>query len=476
MEFKYPCAIVGNSLSAMIAANQISKNGNSVILINGARNWGGHFSPISIDGISFDPGMVLHEFTAYNTQSQDSELSSYNPMMRNDSGRFCDVIRKFVNTYQETHDIDSIKMSLHNVIYDDILISNQLNTIKLFPDAKLIANELTSICNAPHPNLLHPINKHRSDIYLNYTYAETSIANHGSTLHDSIIEPYCKKLLNMPTSEVAAIYHRVPWLPLFYPETLLSFFSGSPQTLPPTIFSHPTGECVGEISNKILSEIKSSHYIKIINQFPDHINALDNGTYQIQFKYDEPINCASLAWSGSPSALIHSLGHDSHKLDYDKSSFALAFIRIPAKLIRIDFSVLSIIESQYCTYRITNQTRCSSSDEPLNRIVVELNIDYLNSMAKEGAQPSVHDIISCELVDLGLVADPKAIEVLKIVELRNALSKPSLKNVKNFNDEIRIIKDYAPNIELIGPSSGFSSSSFNHQVLQGLKLSHSWSK
>lgn len=476
MKFNNPSVIVGNSLSAMIAANQIAKNGIPVILINGSTNWGGHFSAITIKDVSYDAGMVLHEFTAYNTQALDGELSSYNPSMRNDSGRFCNLIRNFVNSYQETHDIHSIKMSVGNVICDDILISNQLDRIKLLPKAPQIANELLSICNSPQTNYLHPKNKHNSDIYHNATYAETSIANHGKTFHDLIIEPYCKKLLNMPSTEVAAIYHRVPWLPIFYPETLLSYFSDSPQSLPPTIFSYPTRECIGQISNKILFEIKSQPNIKIINKFPKSISTINNDRFSIKFHGEESINCTSLAWSGSPSDLIKSLGNFTHNLDYDRSSFALAFIRIPANSIKIDFTVLSIIQPEFCTYRITNQTRCTLIDEPYNRIVVELNIDYFKSMTNGTPNPSINRTIIDELVNIGLVHDSKAIDILNVVELKSALSKPSFDNIKNFNEEIKIINDLAPNIELLGPSSGFSSSSFNHQVLQGLKLCHTWSK
>ena len=47
---------------------------------------------------------------------------------------------------------------------------------------------------------------------------------------------------------------------------------------------------------------------------------------------------------------------------------------------------------------------------------------------------------------------------------------PSQRNMKGCFDEIDSVLDFLPDVKLLGPASGFFSSSFNDQVLQGLKL------
>ena len=64
-----PPVLIGNSLSLMVAATQLARDGTDVVVVNGAKNWGGHFSTVAFKGVPFDLGMVLQEFTAYNARA-----------------------------------------------------------------------------------------------------------------------------------------------------------------------------------------------------------------------------------------------------------------------------------------------------------------------------------------------------------------------------------------------------------------------
>jgi hypothetical protein len=471
-----PFVLVGNALSVMVAATKLAKNGADVVIINGSNNWGGHFTTVPYGDVSYDAGMVLHEFTSYNSENSKEDLRTYDPTIRNDAGRFCKTVRQYVNLYQETHEITAPKMYVEGKCYDDMLIANSLSSLQHLPFADAIRKDLLTLLDSPSIPALHASNKLISDEFKKLSYQAASLANHGQTFHARLIEPFCKKLLNVGTDDVVSLYHRVPWLPLFYPETLLSYFQGSPQKLPPTVFSYPTGECVGDLANKLKAEIQRDSHIRIINEHSSRLKFRDDGKYEIEFTKHERIIANKMAWSSSSSDLLRVLGREESARNYEKCSFALVFLRIPTDLLKLDFTVLSIVDPDIMTYRITNQSRCSALDSWADRIVIEINTDYLAEKNALGVKKDLKVLVIEELVALGIVEDGACVELVKIIELRKVLPLPNSNNMKSFTDEMSAVLDATPLMSLLGSTSGFSSSSFNHQVLQGLKLYDTWGK
>jgi hypothetical protein len=469
-----PFIMMGNALSVMVAARELAQSGADVVIVNGSNNWGGHFTSMSVGGIDYDAGMVLHEFTSYNYQSGDEDLNTYNPVIRNDAGRFCKTVRQYVHRYQKTHDIGDLKMFVGREVYDDLLIANSISSLKQMPFASKMKEELQHLLGLPSISALHASKKLVSEEFSRVSFKMASLANHGRIFHSNLIEPYCNKLLNTDTANVMAMYHRVPWLPLFYPETLLSYLDDVPQALPPTVFSYPTGECVGELANKLKAEIQSDSHIHIVNEYPTHIKKTDEGIYEIGFANHESLRTRSLAWSTNLGDLLKLLGHADRAGNYEKCSFALAFLRIPVTALRLEFTVLSVVDPDILTYRITNQSRCAAENTDMARVVVEINTDYLTKMLAPGLKKDLHTLVFEELLTLGVVTEVDGVEMLKLVELKNGLSTPNASNLLTFTNEANAVAEFAPEISLLGPSAGFSSSSFNHQILQGLQLCNKW--
>lgn len=480
-----PYVLVGNALSTMVAATRMAEAGVEVVIVNGSSNWGGHFTTVSGDGFSYDAGMVLHEFTSYSSVNSSEDLSTYNPAIRNDAGRFCNTVRQYVSLYQETHEISDLKMYVEGKCYDDMLIANSLTVLKQLPFADSIKKELIRLLDQSSKPALHASNKLISDDFNQVSYSLASLANHGNTFHTRLIEPFCKKLLNVGTDDVLARFHRVPWLPLFYPETLLSYLQGIPQQLPPTIFSYPTGECIGDLAHKLRAKMQANQHISIINEHPRQLIVRDDGSYEIGFNQHEKIIAKNMAWSSGLGDLLKALGLNAEVGNYEKCSFALVFLTIPTNVVKLDFTVLSIVDPEIMTYRITNQSRCSELDSAhgsgFDRIVIEINTDYLAEKQivkahKHNLTTDFKELVITELIALGVVADGESVNVVKILELKNALPLPNARNMQTFTKEMAAVLNAVPSMSLLGPSSGFSSSSFNHQVLQGLKLCDVWSK
>jgi hypothetical protein len=104
-------------------------------------------------------------------------------------------------------------------------------------------------------------------------------------------------------------------------------------------------------------------------------------------------------------------------------------------------------------------------------LVSEINIDYAESILGCPAdERNLIDLMLHELSSLGVIANKESHDLVVLKQLKNTMMVPNRSNRDFFLIENKAILDILPNINLLGPASGFLSSSFNDQVVQGLKL------
>ena len=382
----FSIVLVGNALSLMVAATRLARNGAEIAIVNPTKNWGGHFSTFMANGVPFDPGMVLYEFTSFNSESGEADPATYNPAIRNDAGRFCANVHHFVDSYQPTHEIPTPRMYIDGDVLDDLLIANALSSLRELQFSQQCESDLRHLV---HPAALHASQKQRSEAFKHIDYESASLANHGETFHARLIEPFCRKLLNISTRDILALYHRVAWLPLFYPETLLSYLHGTPQALPPTVFSYPIGERLGELAHKLKDEIERNERITIIQERPVSVNTDARHETVLTLGNGDTIATMKVGWANTLNELLRMIGLEQRAMSYQKCSIALAFLRVPAKALLLDFSVLSVVDANFAIYRVTNQSRCAGQDTSAVAIVVELNPDYAATMDTDHPTSSI---------------------------------------------------------------------------------------
>ena len=467
MQRQFPIVLVGNALSLMVAAIRLARDCAEIAIVNPTKNWGGHFSTFIANSVPFDPGMVLYEFTSFNSESREADPATYDPAIRNDAGRFCAKVQTFVEGYQRTHEIPTPKMYIDGCVLDDILIANSLLSLRELSFAEQCTQELRHLAD---PGALHASHKLGSVAFNEFDYESASLANHGETFHARLIEPFCRKLLNIPTRDMLALYHRVAWLPLFYPETLLSHFHGNPQALPPTAFSYPTGERIGDLATKLKTEIEGNARITIIQDSLASLSLAAQGRIALTLENGDVISSKKVAWANTLKELLCAIGLEQRAATYQKCSIALAFLRLPATMLRLDFSVLSVVDSRFAIYRITNQSRCTGQDAGTVDIVVELNPDYAASLDMDHGTSGIAPQIARELLELGIITGAGEIEWLAVKQMPNALMLPTRGNRTGFMSERAAVLEAVPGVSLLGPASGFFSSSCNDQIVQGLQF------
>lgn len=156
-----PLVLVGNSLSVLIAATVRAEKGLKTVIVNPGGHLGGYFAGIQALGRLQDAGMVLYELSSLRHDASVPPLESYNPMGRNDVGRFSEVVRRYVSSLHDIHTVPQPMMWADGKMLPDMILSNGISALPMLSNASTIRDELIRICRTitPESRLWHPANK-----------------------------------------------------------------------------------------------------------------------------------------------------------------------------------------------------------------------------------------------------------------------------------------------------------------------------
>lgn len=455
--------VVGNALAGMIAALEVANQGKHVMMINPGGPWGGYFAGLEIDGVMFDAGLVKFEVDGYLNQAKSAELSSYDPEKRNDVGRFLKRVHQWAESYTPLHQFDMPKMWLDEVVYDDVVLSNAYHSFAQLPFAKESIKELE---NNDASAGIHAREKAVGNAYDTLDYETASLANHGYYMHSKIISPYVRKAQNVSSKKLLARYHRVAWSPLYYPETLLDSFKGKAVPLKPTVFHYPKQGGIGGIVKQVKQQLENHPNVQMLNVKILGLKQLNNG-WDLTLP-DSTIHADKLVWTGAPSHLLQTTGHQPAQVDEIKSAIGLLFLRIKRDDIRNVTTLMHVLDMNKAAYRITNQTACADNRQEDMNIVVEFNQEFFNELyGKQSDEGMVEKLVS-ELAAMKMVVAGAKPLIAKIVRIPGGFLVPNAAARDAWEaDHQQMVKNY-PGITRMAMSSGFFATSLNDQVVQGL--------
>lgn len=463
-------AIVGNSIAAMIAALELGRRGARVTLLNAGPNWGGHFSSKRIGGYDYDLGMVGFEFTGFHA-SPTRDTSLYSPRRRNDVARYCALTKEYVESIIPISASRAPVMIWNNRVCPDVLMGNDLAILNsLSSDVqKTIEKEVSSIL-ADADRSRHASNKVDNPLFLSMSYEEASVANHGSTFHKLFIADFAKKLFEGGAARFAAIYHRCLWMPLYYPETVLAAMGPAPHDIM-TLFHYPAAGRIGALADTLLRKIQESETVTIVKS--GVVSIRKGNTLSIDLSDGSSITVDRLVWGLDISNLLRlsNVGeNDLHTHKFKKTTATFGFFAVERCRLKIPFSSLFVGDPRFCTYRISNLSDAGNTDERVARLVVECSSHFFKNESVDNARLAAH--LSGELLELGVIDHEAA-----ILE-REAYSIPEIMPIPNRDDHDFFWKAYdaaslhLPEVQLIGPASGYLITTLNDQVVQGLKVAN----
>ena len=474
-----PLTLVGNSLAVLVAATERAQHGLPTVVVNPGGPWGGYFGGIQADGRRWDAGMVMYEFTSFRQPATPPALSSYDPLRRNDIGRFCGVVRDHIDGLQATRAIEPPQMWLQGRLLPDMLLANGLAALPELSCAPAVLAELRQHVGTAR---LSPWHASRKSAWLAdgrrspgdnglLDCDSVSRMNHGAVLHNAVFAPFAHQVLGRDASHLAALYHRIPWLPLYWPETLLSWLEGQAQTLPATVFSYPHHGSVADLCALLAAQMQASPLVTV---HQDKLLAVGRQAraFALQLERDGCIHTARLGWGQTPCQGLLASGIAAAPPPEQRLPLLLALIRIPRKALRCEFSVLHIADSASGAYRINNISLCAGETESDSvRLVLEANPTRFS--ARHGAlidDAAIGRAVIRDLAGLGLIEGEQTPEFIKLLHLAGALPLPTAEGLAAQAEQRTLLLARWPGVELFANSAGPFATSLSDQIVQGLLL------
>jgi hypothetical protein len=453
--------VFGNSIAALVASISLAKKkNNNILLINPKKFWGGHFNSINIGSEKFDIGMFLYEFDSLTIKNLSAK--KYNNKNFQNTQYFSNNIKKFINQFFITKKISPIKIFYNKFFYEDYLISNNLSFLNKIKLNEKIKNDLNEInISLLKKKQIHPSYKRLSNNFLKNSLYEISLRNHGKTFHDNFIEPLCKKILFCSSKDIIAKFHRVAWLPLYWPETLKKQLSGQ-NNLKIFKFEYSPKNHATLITKKIVENVEKQKNITTNLSMQNISIKIKNKNF---FVNNQKILNKNFIY-GADFRDFLKIKKIKINENFSKSSMGLIFIITKRKNVKLKFSVVNFIEKKFFFYRITNQSSVNHKTKYLN-LTIEFNKEYLNFCLQRD-KVKFEKLLKENLKEVGIFYDIKNIKfTTKIFD--NVYMHPNKKNYKTYKSNYDRISKFISKRNLIGPSSGFYKSSFNDQIIQGLK-------
>ncbi|MEM5400566.1 FAD/NAD(P)-binding protein [Paraburkholderia unamae] len=451
--------VYGSGVSALALAERLGSSGRDVTLLNPANSWGGIFRGVRVGELTFDAGMTNFEFELFGSPSEDIE--KYNPDSKADIGKYVHFVRRYLSDYVDVHELPSPRMIYGDRIVDDLIITNCFEILSKLPISLRTAIRQELEACVSNGNALHPRSKSMNDSPLDEaSFEAASLTNHGPTFHRLFVEPMFRKVLDVPTSSVKAVFHRSGWTPLFYPETLLSQFGPLPQRLKPTVFHYPRDPHFGAFIDRILNKVRALPNVRVETAVTEaRVDAARRRvtTAQGEHTFDQ------LAWGGDLTQLMP----DVSLSPLQRASLDLFFLRVRSNGVRDRFPVLIDPDAGSPFYRVTNQTVCRQDD-----VAEEHQIIFECSSANwEEQAPASRRRFDEALERYGIA--PHAVIDRLHRSFSGALVIPAHEQIASFNAVRNTVSQRFPYIHLIGTSRSCVSATLNDHLIQALQIAHS---
>jgi hypothetical protein len=463
---------VGGTLASLVAASERAAKGLPSVLVNPGGPLGGYFAGIEAGGRLWDAGMVLYEFTSFREPEDEPDVRSYDPMKRNDVGRFCATVRRYVERHQQTRTVTTPELQLNGQWWPDFLLANRGDWLSNMPWARVALAEIDSGLSRPSP--WHPRTKqdwpedgtdHAGNPLI---YDAVSLGSHGETVHRELVAPFLRKVMNSETSGLSALYHRMNWTPLYWPETLRGWLAGEPVRLPDTAFSHPVGQPVAAWIRTLGRELMKSPLVRVIDDKLLSIRPTARG-FTLRLLAQGELHTPELIWAQSPAQGLQAAGLQAAGVE-DRLPLMIGMLEVPASCVERSGSVQHLLDPSVGIYRVTHSSACAEeTSDGFVALTVEANPGWFESVHGAGlSEDRVIGAITADLVRSGVLASSAVPRFAKLIRLAGALPLPTPQAVQGFLADRASLLSACPGIRLMGPAAGPFANSMSDQIVQGL--------
>jgi len=446
--------ILGNNFSSLFLAHKLIDEDVQVNLFLDGGRAAGHFAGLRWAESLFDIGMVFLEQPSEQNSSGE-KFEDLSPEKRFDWLRYGQALNHEMEKLFSPVPADPVKVLYQGELFADYLISDQLDMLSKFGFA------LPDMFGNPrHP--LHAQYKNDPACYDDIALNKASIFNHGEEMHNEMILPFLEKLTQQDPLTLMAKFHRVLWLPLYWPETIVQILGGASTGLKEYKFFKTASGTIAEKIAAIEAQVKSAQNIEVISE-PILRAKWRAGSIELETddnNFTIQPDCIGLGLS----RFCELFGLHAPTIS-DTEDLAVSFFLVDKELLPAElFSVINVLDKKYKIYRISNQGKCAQTGQV--KLSVEAN---LNMLKPPESGEDLESIFAAELAQIFSTYPSKFVKQKSVVA-KDALVLPTFSNVAAHEEKTQEVSSLFSSGNFTGHLLGYNVASLNDQMAQALQL------
>ena len=249
----------GANLAALVCCQQLTANGHFVTLRAplGAK-LGGHFAGIDFKGKKVDLGMVLLEPRFSDVQLP---ITDYDGESGSSSNAFNLGVFDWLRSLEvELTEVPVVAL-FNGKTFPDFLIADSLSVLVDLSNISLFEIIETTRNAFEHPEF-HPRNK--SNLYFSRSPVGDVFPDLYGKKYSEFLLALLDKIAGKESRQLTSRYHRLLWLPLYFPETLLEYLEQKNSRLENLKFFTPVSGGVSGLLLKMLEKLETDSNFNLI--------------------------------------------------------------------------------------------------------------------------------------------------------------------------------------------------------------------
>jgi hypothetical protein len=453
--------LVGNNLAVLVAAVELAEAGREVVLLTDGRGPGGHFRGLRLsDGgteIGMDIGMVLVESVRAPVESR--ELADYQPRRRYDWTRYGSLVDEWLQARVRLVRTPTPEVLVDGRRWPDHLLANRLDV--------LAHTDLPAPAALPRDDPRHAAHKTTSPVYDTLTYAEAAELNHGREIQRRLIEPFATKLFGPAYDSLLARYHRVGWLPLYWPETLTAAQAGQPTGLAEYPFWTTSSGFVGDLVRSLEDSLGALGGVTVHDEAIDSLSPVGS-LWEVRTRDGSRWSTSRPVLGLTHERLQPLLGLPARERATRVSVVAMCCL-VRSSAIGAPVGSLSVLDPDFTAYRVTDQDALAGRDPEWHRVVVEAGPSAAD-LVQSGA-----DVTAALVGELGRLLELRrepsdGVRVLRTLTAAGAITVPTPAFLSADAAAHDALAEACPGTLLTGALLDAGVTSMNDQIVQGLAV------
>lgn len=257
--------IYGSNIATLFFARQSLRNNCEVTLFK-SKTFTGHFGGINNTGHQIDAGMLLIEPPRSEVRYS---LESYNGEERSESVPFHFAAIDWFNEYLDLESVE-IQALFRGKLVADYFIRDSLEVLSHLDETekskiKVEAISATSLLSSSGH---HPSKKLTEPWFEKVSFKQAVASSIGETFYETLFRPWLQKMYGSDSEELVAKEHRIGWMPLYYPETVLDALN-SQIVLQEHQFLYPARSSFAEFITRLEADVISKSNLVEVSDFSE---------------------------------------------------------------------------------------------------------------------------------------------------------------------------------------------------------------